>query len=367
MLRLLLLILLVSCLFAGTSFVTPIAPSPVYDLQRRINETPSGGVLRLDSGLYVGSNIKIDKPITIEGNNAGTIIKMIGSSGYLLTLVKGSELNDERQNHHVHLKNLTLDGDHRLQKVGAILIANTDQSTFENLTIEHFNGGAIHLGSAVRESVIKNIHTRYCGNVEQPVFDIGQRVKGEATNNIYLSDIFIDYSFGTDLYIGSAIDVERAVRRVLANHIFIHGPLPAIQGRQYRWRENELSVPRLQIGNAYDVKVTDSVINVAGVSTPAVVLKSTILGRDYARKVGIDSPSMVVLNGLSISARYYRLTNNKSWDMSTGGAVSIFSGQNIILTNSFFQGNGVSPVLVVPEADAQVLYTNQVIDSEKTL
>lgn len=355
------------CLCAVSNAADLTGGNSVTNLQKVIDGTASGGLITLPAGIYETNGLVINKPLTIEGSGSGSVIKMTGNKGYLISIVKGKYLNDEGQNHHVVLKNLNLDGSARGQSIGAISIENVDQSTFENLIIENFNGSAIHIERAVRESVINNIHARYCGNINQPVFDIGQRVKGEATNNIYLSDIFIDYSFGTDLYIGSAADVERAVRRVFANHVFIHGPLPQIQDRQYRWTEKELSVPRLQIGNAYDVKITDSVINVAGINTPAVVIKSTPLGRSYARKIGLDSPSMVVLNGLSISARYYRLTNNKNWDVSTGGAVSIFSGQNIVLTNSFFQGNTSSPILVMPDVDAQVLPTNRIIDSEKTL
>lgn len=348
-------------------FCAELSANKDYSLQQLIDNTPTGGVLRLSTGIYTVEGLIIDRPLTLEGDGYGTRIKMIGSSGVLVKVLKGKILNDEGQNHHVSLRNLTLDGNDRKYNVDAITIDNLDQSTFENLTIEHFNGSAIHIKQAVRESVIRNIHTRYCGNIKQSVFDIGQIVKGEATNNIYLTDIFIDYSFGIDLYIGSAVDVERAVRRVLASHVFIHGPLPSIQGRKYTWTSSELSVPRLQIGNAYDVKISDSVINVAGIGSPAVVIKSPPLGRNYARKIGLDSPSMVVLDGLSISARYYRLLKNKNWDISTGGAISIFSGQNIILTNSFFQGNTSSPILLAPDAEAQVTLTNRIIDNEKTL
>jgi len=326
----------------------------VSSLQNMINSTLPGGRIHLKAGTYYTDSLYIDKPITIEGDGGGTILKMVGKSGFLVNIVRGSVRNEEGHNYGVSLRNLRLDGNNRSSAVGAISISHLDHSTFENLFIEDFNGNAIYVRESFRESVIRNVHVRYCGGQRHAVIDIGHHRKSDPTNNIYLSDIFLVYSFGTDLYIGNTDGTNRAVRKIFVDRLFIHGPLPQIQGRKYVWKKGELASTRIRIDHAFDVKISMATINVAGVGSPAVLLQSNAQSVKPKGLKGHKAPYLVTLDNLTIGARYQLLHRGGKVDMNRGGGITVLSGERVVIDNCAFYGHLKPPIYVAPDAEVYI-------------
>jgi hypothetical protein len=328
---------------------TLVANQKIYPpsyLQDMVNATTVGGKLYLPAGIYQVNQLILDRPITIEGDGWGAVLQMVGKDGYAIKIVRGLERNEEGQNHDISLRNIRLDGGDRIWPVGAVSIANLDHATFENMTLENFQGSAFSIEKSLRESVFRNIHIRYCGTQNAASINIGQEGLGDATNNIYLSEIFIAYSFGTDIFIGNTKNSGGSVRRIFADHVFLHGLLPAVKGRKYSWSENEIKSVRLRIGDVFDFRLRDSTINVAGIGMPAILVGADEMQREGARKRGLDSPSNIVLSDITVGARY-QLIAGQGLDMPEGGALTVLTGEKIYLSGFFAMWQGAKKTIVV--------------------
>lgn len=325
-------------------------------LQNQIDKTPVGGLMHLPAAIYNVTNIVVDKPITIEGDGNGTVLSMIGHEGYLLDVRMGGYKNHESHNEGVNFRNLTMTGDGRRFKTGAIKVADLDHATFENLNIESFNGSAFYVQSSFRESVLKNIHTRYCGNVTDAVIDVGHHSAKDATNNIFLSDIFSVYSFGKDIRIGNAPD-DKPVRHIYLNRIFVHGVVKQEERNVYQWSSDELQTLRVSIENAVDVKLNDVFIGVAGKNNPSMLIGGHGLWR------GGSLPILVMLNGVTFQGHYEQTAGTEN----NGVAVRIVSGNLITITQSTFLDHPRGSIAVAPLRIELKVSENWYINTPSTL
>ena len=158
-------------------------------IQNRKNSIDSfGGLIKIQlpaKRIYVKNTININNAITLEGHGTSTSIVVNAPLDYIIRYEKINGVtfttNEETQIEGGAIKNLRFSCSRKFNLTSAIYMYGVDHLTIDNVYWYGVKGSCLQM-KGVRECTFNNIYTRFCGDINKPLFEIIKNESGDTSN-----------------------------------------------------------------------------------------------------------------------------------------------------------------------------------------
>lgn len=339
---------------AGTIAISPNSTPTVYPqwfgaisddatddtsaIQKTFDSAISGSVVTFTNGTYIVSNVTIDHPLTVRGENRGLwnitttgalLQAKAAATGYLLTIAANTELDTDGYLGGVVVTGLGFDGLARGSSIGAIKMQTLEHFLLSNLRIENFQREALNFYTNVREGSVEDIWTRWNADADNGYPDINlfdtQTSTADAHNFIYFNRVSSGLSMGDHVLVDTVALKELngspvTVRDIFFDDFTTHGIMDSLDGVLYSYTAAQKASGRVVVKSSDNIHFTNTTMKIAGIGMPFI----HILNGSHA-----NGPTKITLNNVDTAGRYAYTGNQVGVKIDNG---------DVHITNSNIDG-----------------------------
>ena len=276
--------------------------------------------------IYIKSPIIINNAINLKGHGTSTTLVISNNIDYVIEYNKidgiSQTCNEEAQIEGGSIKDLRISDTRKYNINSAIYMYGVDHLTLENVYFYGVKGSCIQM-KGVRECNFANIYTRFCGDVEKPLFEIVKNSGGDTSNLNIGNNLSVIFPFWSVLSFDEGNFVS-------INNFLIHGLFEeVVNSLQTYFNENTyLSNPFdfIELKNG----ASCSINNFEGVYCPQ--------NKGY---FNVINGSKLYLNNIIMNSHYKSIQTHDSLDyfIKASGSSKVYLNGSIEANMAYQSGN----------------------------